>query len=118
MHSSAPSPTKDEARRMQRLPYIGCVACMQKKMSVLCQVQHLLSGGRRRGHRYTVALCPWHHQGIPPGPLTMKQAEKLFGPSFELHKRRFHEAFGSNDELLAKTDELLTKAEQNVVGAA
>lgn len=66
-----------------------------------CDAHHLLSGGRRVGHAATVALCPWHHRGIPPfDAMSQKQATEMFGPSWELGSKPFRAMYGSDDELM------------------
>jgi hypothetical protein len=63
-------------------------------------VQHLLSGGVRRGHLATIPLCPAHHRGVEFSP-SMHLASVARGP------RTFREIFGSDDELLTLTDRLI-----------
>ena len=109
MHSKAKPPTKYERERMSRFLDVGCVACWLKGLRTEPQCHHLLSGGKRRGHRYTVPLCPWHHEGIPFGTLTILEMDDQFGPSLAHTPRRFTEAFGDDDSLLELTDQLVEK---------
>ena len=69
------------------------------------EVHHLLSGNRRRGHQFTIPLCRWHHRS--DSYITKSQATELYGPSLALNSKAFHERYGSDDSLLAKTNELL-----------
>ena len=39
--------------------------------------------------------------------MTKKDATEVYGPSLALSSKTFHERYGSDEELLAKTNELL-----------
>ncbi len=104
-------PTKSESARMDRISRLRCVACWA---TGLCcgktEVHHLLSGGKRRGHAFTIPLGLYHHQGIPLAGSTTEQMRLLFGPSLRLESKAFHKRYGSDDELLAKVDAFLMEA--------
>jgi hypothetical protein len=104
-------PTKAESARMARISRLRCVACWD---TGLCcgktEVHHLLSGGKRRGHAYTIPLGLWHHQGIPLLESNTELMRLFFGPSLRLESKAFHERYGSDDELLAKVDALIRVA--------
>ena len=101
-------PTKSESKRMDKLSRVRCVACWGNGLTCgRTEVHHTLSGGRRRGHAFTVPLGLYHHQGIPLPGWTMHQMRTYFGPSLELESRAFHEEFGTDDELLAKVNKHL-----------
>ena len=99
--------TKLDDRRFQRFQDIGCIACRQHGEYRQADVHHLLSGGRRRGHEFTIPLCPYHHRNVGVG----------IGPSLACGSKPFHEAFGSDEELLARTNRLLAAADR-LLGAA
>lgn len=63
--SSLRSPTRYEAERMDAMMRLGCVCCaMLFSLPVVAQeCHHILSGGRRMGHYFTLPLCRGHHQG-------------------------------------------------------
>ena len=108
-------PTKGDRERWSRFPDVGCVACRKDgRPNPNTQVHHLNLGGKagqvRRGHRETIPLCPWHHQTIPPGHLTKAHARELLGPSLAEESRAFRARYGTDDELLRWTDELLGAA--------
>ncbi len=108
MHSKAKRATKAEKERMAKLKGMPCVACL---WWILLQdspteVHHLLSGNKRRGHHYTVPLCVYHHRGIPAAT---KDEEKTIGPSLARSSKAFHAAFGTDDELLARTNAMLER---------
>jgi hypothetical protein len=102
--------TKAEKARMALLSEIRCVACWT---TGLCcgrtEVHHLLSGGIRRGHTFTIPLGQWHHQGIPLPGYSAKQMRNFFGPSLRLHSKAFKAQYGTDDELLAKVNALLDR---------
>lgn len=114
MHSAAKPATKAEKRRMERARTVGCVACYLLGKYNPPDNHHALSGGRRVGHWAIIFLCPWHHRGIP-GPLGMKATEELLGPSLAHNPRLFRGRFGSDQQLIALTDDLVDKAERQVV---
>lgn len=50
--------TKADLARFRALQKLGCIACRQRGVFSQPDIHHLLSGGRRRGNRYTIPLCP------------------------------------------------------------
>lgn len=76
-------------------------------------VHHLNVGGhhgqKRRGHDFTIALNDWSHQGRPLSEYgwDAEECRLVLGPSFAEEPNAFRERFGSDDELLAKQNELL-----------
>jgi hypothetical protein len=110
MHSrSAPRATKEQKERFETIVRIGCVACNQHGLSLYpVEVHHLLDGGARRGHDETVALCAWHHRGVPPLPgMSNKSATEKFGPSLYHDGKAFHEAYGDDDALLLSQADMI-----------
>ncbi len=81
--------TKAEKYRMGVINQ-QCVACYQNGVYGQPGDIHHLLNGYRLGHSWTVALCPWHHRGQPPGGLTNEQATELAGPSLAHNKGEFH----------------------------
>lgn len=109
---SIPAPTKAERARFERIVDAGCCACRQIHADWLrpVEVHHLLDGGVRRGHHATVALCAWHHRGVPHTGFTQKAATDYFGPSLALDGKSFKAQYG-DDESLLKFQELLIRDE-------
>lgn len=108
-------------RRCQRIYEIGCIACRVRGwFNQPCQVHHLNldqhAGQKRLGDESTIGLCPWHHVGEPVGSMTRDQTRQTFGPSMKHEPVKFREIFGSDQELLAKQNELIARCERNVVG--
>lgn len=101
---------------MDRLSHMDCIACVLNVLGgdfvhgpwwYASDVHHLLSGGRRRGHAYTLCLCPWHHRSIPPEPgMPMEEALRKYGPTLE-RQRAFNAYYGTDDELLEKVNKIL-----------
>jgi hypothetical protein len=109
------SPTKAQSRRIDTIKRAGCMACRinDRRLWPRCDgegsdAHHLLSGGRRRGHAYTIALCPWHHRGNRPEDCrTDADALHRYGPSLAKGTRMFRETYGTDDELLTAQNELI-----------
>lgn len=112
---STAKPTKAEAARLERITAGECVCChLNHDLGRLraafrgCDAHHLLSGGRRRGHMFTIGACPWHHRGVRPfREMTDKEASDLYGPSLAHGSKPFHAMYGTDNELLALQERLL-----------
>lgn len=65
MKTSLNSPTKYEQTRIDALRKLGCSACAVLGVPNLEQIElnHMLDGGHRMGHYFTIFLCRGHHQG-------------------------------------------------------
>ena len=68
---------------------------------------HLKSGNIRRGHRYGINLCGWHHVRQPIAGMSHAETANKYGPSLMDGSRLFHAEYGSDDELLKMQDELI-----------
>lgn len=110
------------SRRCQRIYQIGCLPCRMRRRYSQCHVHHLNQDGKagapRRGDEFTIGLCPWHHVGEPLRGLTHEECRRIVGPSLKHESSAFREEFGSDDELLAEQNILISRAESNVVGRA
>ena len=87
------APTKDESAWMDAIVEHGCICCiLDGQQPRPTAVHHILSGGRRKGHLFTLPLCdPGHHQG-----------GQAFGMvSRHPNKARFEAEYGTEHELLA-----------------
>lgn len=101
-------PTKEESERMDKLVRIGCCVCRQQHGAyVECEIQHLTSGGRRRGHMFTIPLCAWHHRGVTTNGLTADYMTQIYGPSFAHSRAAFEAAFGYEEALLLQVNDWL-----------
>lgn len=88
------APNKSEQDWMNWIVAYGCIACRMDGNGIVdpC-VHHIIRGGRRIGHHYTLPLCPGHHQegtGIP-GLIARHP-----------HKARFEAKYGSEHSLLSR----------------
>jgi hypothetical protein len=100
--------TAAQRERFAQIKDGRCLACWIKgHVTIGCDAHHLLIGGRRRGHDYSVALCGWHHRMIPFDGVTGPQMRNLYGPSLMGGSKRFREAYGTDDELLALQERMI-----------
>lgn len=113
---STGTPTRAEAYRIETAKEGPCIACLlmhergdlvEKLVVYGCDYHHLTSGGIRRGHRYGIALCVWHHRRQPFGQWTHRQMAAIYGPSLLDGSKAFHQSVGSDAVLLARQDALL-----------
>lgn len=111
MRHSTGTPTKAESARMDAIKNGPCVCCeMQGFSSHFPDIHHLLSGNKRRGHMFTIGLCPWHHRSVRVSSISEAVMTEKFGPSLANGSKPFHAAFGSDDELLAYQNRLLEES--------
>lgn len=104
--------TAADRRRYDRLQTIGCIACRMEGCGYAqVDIHHLTStgrhGGERRGNRFTVGLCPWHHRGVVPTGMLLTDCEEMRGPSLKHTPRAFREKYGEDAALLAYQDKIL-----------
>ena len=103
---------KAREHRFRRLKEMGCIASFIDGMpGVPPEIHHLNLGGKagqkRRGDEATIPLSRWHHRGIPAQGMTAAQMTELYGPSLAHNSRAFRARYGSDDELLAKVNDLI-----------
>lgn len=122
---STSKPTAAESARIVLVKRLGCICCMLnremgKPTSCFgpCEAHHLLSGGIRRGHAFTIGLGLWHHQGQRPhSTIGTDITITTFGPSVATGSKAFHEMYGTDDELLEFQNALLEQA-TSIIAAA
>jgi hypothetical protein len=115
---------KAREHRYRRLKEMGCIACSIESGGLwscgVLEIHHLNGGGhagqKRRGDEFTIPLCSYHHQGQPPSGESTSSARVLYGPSLKYHSRNFREAYGSDDELLAKVDAEIGRRDRVAMG--
>lgn len=85
-------PTKDEATWMADIVTLGCIACLlDGVLPRQTAVHHILRGGVRIGHLFTLPLCdPGHHQNGQPFGLISRHPWKA----------RFERRYGTEMDLL------------------
>ena len=108
---STGKPTKAQEARFHAIYEIGCIVCRKMRRGwVPCHVHHLTIGGKhgqkRRGHDYTIGLCPWHHVGV------LGDATKD-GPSYAKQARAFRERYGDDDVLLEQQNSAIERIKQS-----
>lgn len=112
---STSAPNKEEAARIVAVKELGaCMACevLAENINDRCDgggvdYHHLKSGNIRRGHMFGFGLCVWHHRGHPLYGNTAKHMRNLYGPSLMDGGKRFSMTYGTDDELLARQNQLL-----------
>ncbi len=87
-------PAPAESLWMGKVAGFGCIVChMQGREGVPCAVHHIIEGGRRVSHMFTIGLCdPGHHQNAPQ-----------YSSQVSRHpdKARFEKAYGTEYQLLS-----------------
>lgn len=95
------APTVAESAWMDAITAIGCIACLiDGHPGTPGAVHHLLQGGRRMGHLFTICLCdPGHHQN----------GQQLGKVSRHPWKTRFEAQYGPERALLELTEQLVAQ---------
>jgi hypothetical protein len=97
-------PTAEEQKWLDKVAQMGCVVCrLSYGAFVPNEIQHLTSGGRRKGHMHTIPLCEWHHRGVAKNGMTPEYMTSIMGPSFAHSRKDFETTFGSEEYLLEET---------------
>ena len=100
---------------MEMLPQVGCICCLSYGIiNNWVQIHHITEGGKRLGHDYTLPLCYFHHEGIPPEGMSVEQAEEKVGPSLK-SKKKFNEVFGGELVLLDYVNEALEIIDGSII---
>lgn len=82
MSRNQPRPTKEEALRMKIIKKMGCMLTWAKfGEKKYAEVHHILIGGKRAGHWYTIPLSPWYHQRTCDPGKTVEEMRAKYGPS-------------------------------------
>lgn len=94
------NPTKAESEWMDAITALGCIVCrLQGRGYVPGAVHHMIKGGRRVGHLFTILLCdPGHHKNANPS-----SGEVSRHPN----RKEFERRYGTEEWLLEKTKEML-----------
>lgn len=90
--------TKAEKKWRDAIIQLGCIVCRLEGKDSPAEQHHLLSGGRRMGHMFSIPLCYLHHRS------GRNDAEVV---SRDQNQRRFEARYGTEAFLLAKTKELI-----------
>ncbi len=95
--------TKLEKKWLNAIGELGCIACLVDNLCTPAnptpaEPHHLLDGGRRRGHLFTIPLCPPHHRAGEHNP---------HYTSRDQCRRRFEARYGTEESLLQRTRSLV-----------
>jgi hypothetical protein len=88
---------KAQQAYQDRARELGCVVCrhMGWWQPNETQIHHRnigdLHGQKQLGQDAVVAMCAYHHQGVPRVGQQEAEMRELWGPSFALHPRDFRE---------------------------
>lgn len=86
---------------MEMAQDFGCIVChLQQYGYANAEIHHLKQGDRRRGHLYSIPLCPPHHRH--------GAAQGLY-ISLHPYKARFEAMYGKEEELLHAVREFLAE---------
>lgn len=96
------APTAAERGWMDSIVAYGCIACrMDGHEPRPTAVHHVLRGGQRIGHLFTIPLCdPGHHQG----------GETLGMTSRHPYRKRFEDTYGTEMQLLERLRAAISQA--------
>lgn len=104
-----------DVKRYEALRELGCIACHLDGGFKVPEIHHLVDKGYRKhsgGNQATIPLCAWHHRGEPEMDKTVTQMRMMRGPSMTLERREFDKVYGSQRELLARVNELLSSGKR------
>lgn len=95
--------TKAEREWFDAITQLGCIVCLLFfKVRSEPERHHLVSGGRRKGHLESIPLCTPHHRGgMNDGVLVSRHP----------WKKAFERAYGTEQQLLEQTRELVQRRE-------
>jgi hypothetical protein len=98
------APTVAEKAWMDAITSLGCIAChIDGHPGTPAAVHHLLRGGQRIGHLFTIPLCdPGHHQN----------GQAIGKVSRHPWKARFEAQYGTEMELLDLSQQLVQQSKE------
>lgn len=100
-----------DSKRYEALRELGCIVCPTGMSGGKVEIHHLVDRGYRKhsgGNQATIPLCAWHHRAEPLVNLGSRHMRERFGPSMFLESKEFARVYGSQRELLAKVNEMLS----------
>ena len=90
-------PTKEEQEHMDLVRGIGCIVCYNNGYPYVPAEIHHIVGKEKRNHMRVLPLCDIHHRnGSHKRPISRHP-----------NKKRFDEAYGTEEELLEQVKNLL-----------
>lgn len=111
--------SKADQARLDAIHDMPCVCCLSMKVEQPnpTEANHIVDKGYRRlsgGHQATNALCGWHHRAVTTMGYSQHEMLVIWGPSMKYQegKGEFERCFGTQRELLDKTNEFLNNSLQ------
>ena len=90
MSRNQPRPTKEEAQRMKIIKAMGCMLTWAKfGEKKYAEVHHIVKGGKRLGHWYTIPLTPWYNQKTCEPGKTESEMRAKYGASVKDGSKAF-----------------------------
>jgi len=86
--------TREESEYINKILTLGCIICrLEHECFTPPEVHHIIEGGKRKGHLFSIPLCVPHHRGNSDGSRH---------PYISRHpyKARFEGSYGTEAELL------------------
>ena len=93
-------PTKKEAEHMDKVSQLGCIVCRNTNGFITpAEIHHIEGKTKADSHFKVLPLCFGHHR-----------EGGRFRPFISRHpyKKRFEEAYGTEEELLEQVNEMLS----------
>lgn len=104
--------TKADRTRLDIIHRLPCLACVQEgcQQPSKTEAHHLVDKGTRKlsgGHQATLPICGWHHRGEPAWDSSVRGMKAYYGPSMFHHGKEFTERYGTQRQLLARTNAVI-----------
>ena len=94
------TPTKAEKQHWDKVASIGCIACIKDGYrNPLVSIHHIDGRTKKGAHMKVLPLCAGHHQDGTGNDKNMIAVHP--------YKARFEEAYGKQEELLAKVMKMI-----------
>lgn len=103
---------KADQKRLDIIHRLPCLACVQEgcEQPNKTEAHHLVDKGYRKhsgGHQATIPLCGWHHRAEPKIGQSKTEMGFIYGPSMETSMAFFVKRYGTQRELLARTNAVI-----------
>ena len=97
------NPNAEEKRYMNRVGSLGCIVCLLNGIETDATIHHCDGRTKKDAHFKILPLCGAHHQiACPVGSWATRHP-----PGRNAGRAAFEEAYGTEEELMAKVEELL-----------
>lgn len=105
----------DVSTRSLLVRQLECIACSIEGVAqpFPTESHHLNAGGhagqRRRGDEFQIPCCGWHHRALLIPGMNRDAMCHRYGPSLATDSRQFRFSYGTDDQLLAITNDRLRR---------